>query len=73
MNARYEKYGLPEDHVIEECSELIKAIIKCRRFGNKSRHPRKKVMNYKLVLDEMKDVEKTIRRLRKQMRKKGYK
>ena len=35
----YEKIGTPEDKVIEECAELIKAIMKARRFGYFNRPP----------------------------------
>jgi hypothetical protein len=39
MNKKYKDIGKPSMRVIEECSELIKAIIKAERFGYSNSHP----------------------------------
>lgn len=36
---KYRNIGSPEDKVIEECAELIQAIIKAKRFGWFNHHP----------------------------------
>lgn len=39
-DVNYEHIGKIEDRVIEECSELIKAICKAKRFGWSNYHPK---------------------------------
>lgn len=55
---KYRLVGAVEDRVMEECSELIQAICKARRFGLENYHPRdsEKVSNRQLILNEIDDV-----------------
>lgn len=39
MNEKYKDIGKPSMRVVEECSELIKAIMKAERFGYNRAHP----------------------------------
>ena len=58
---RFEAFGEPEDKLIEECAELIKAISKGKRFGWKEFHPnRPNSNNAQEVLDEIDDVKRAI-------------
>jgi phosphoribosyl-ATP pyrophosphohydrolase len=57
----HEKYaliGTPEDKVIEECAELIQAVMKARRFGYFNCHPDDvhATTNLDLIKMEMDDV-----------------
>lgn len=56
-NPKYMMIGEPEDKVIEECSEVIKAICKARRFGWANYHPDDptKTTNIELVKREIID------------------
>ena len=58
MHLKYCNIGLWEDKVIEEASEVIKAIIKAKRFGLNNYHPTKrpKVINKEEILSEIKDL-----------------
>lgn len=52
----YSHIGQPDDRVIEECSELIQAICKARRFGLDSCFPGKSSPNnMQQILLEMED------------------
>jgi hypothetical protein len=66
----YELIGRIQDRVIEECSELIKAIIKAERFGYENFHPdhpdRK---NWTDILREIDDVMYTCHELDQTLRK----
>ena len=60
---QFRRIGLPEDRLIEECSEVIKAICKAKRFGWEKRHPNYhdgKVNNLQAVRDEIVDVQQAI-------------
>jgi len=62
---RFEAFGEPEDKLVEECAELIKAISKGKRFGWKEYHPdRPNSNNAQEVLDEIDDVERAINGLK---------
>lgn len=61
----YEAFGSPEDKVIEECSEVIKAICKGKRFGWLNYHPnRPELCNAKEALNEIDDLERTLNLLK---------
>ena len=54
MHEEYVDIGLPEDRVVEECSEVIKEICKAKRFGIDNVH--KGRTNRDRILDEMSDL-----------------
>lgn len=57
MNTKFAHIGLAEDKVIEECSEVIQAICKIKRFGLYNYHPdRPESNNRSEVLQEMADL-----------------
>lgn len=59
----------PEDRLIEECSELIHALCKAKRFGWFNFHPNTpNQVNIDTVLSEMADVSWTIKSMEIQMR-----
>jgi hypothetical protein len=61
----YKNIGEAEDRVIEECSELIKAICKARRFGWENYHPTEQpsVPNRTKVIMEIHDCRDAFRAL----------
>jgi hypothetical protein len=67
----YEKIGTPEDKLIEECAELIKAIMKARRFGYFGSKPSdpKKTTNIDLIRAEMNDVQQRLGEYKKHLNK----
>ncbi|MDP2371898.1 hypothetical protein [Rhodoferax sp.] len=63
-NPQYRDVGSTVDRVIEECSELIQALCKARRFGWFNHHPdRPTRTNMDDVLGEMDDVREVMTKL----------
>ena len=58
MDVNYSQYGSPPMLVIEECSELIKALCKADRFGWNNTNPKKSksTTNKQRVEEEIEDV-----------------
>lgn len=57
----YENIGSPYDRVIEECSEVIKAICKAKRFGIENWHPdTPEINNAHQILMEISDLRKVM-------------
>lgn len=64
---RYEKTGDRLDHLVEECAELIKAVMKAKRFGLDNPDPRTGVSNRAQILDEISDLRKRADEARKEL------
>jgi len=62
MHPEFIEIGLPEDKVIEEASEVIKAICKAKRFGLENFNPYdpEKITNKQKILEEMDDLSHAI-------------
>ncbi|MDR0676121.1 MAG: hypothetical protein LBF97_03660 [Elusimicrobiota bacterium] len=65
MNKEYCKVGSPFVRLAEECSEVIKVCMKIERFGLNNYHPKKKVFNFFLLEEEIKDVKRCIKEVEK--------
>lgn len=70
MDEKYRYTGEIEDKTMEECSEVIKAICKAKRFGYENTHPTKGILNWQLILDEINDVENCIKVLKDKIKEK---
>lgn len=70
----YELIGSPEDMVIEECAELIQAVMKARRFGYFNHHPDdpRGTTNLDLIKSEMDDVVKKFNEYEKYLMEISY-
>lgn len=69
MNKKYIKYGTPFVKLAEECSEVIQACMKIERFGLNNYHPTSKITNIAMIESEMADVIRSIKNVRKFIKK----
>ena len=60
MNPDYINIGLPEDKLIEECAEVIQAIIKAKRFGMDTEIPGTRQLTNR-INQEIEDLELAIK------------
>jgi hypothetical protein len=67
MNSDFYKIGHIEDCLIEECSELIQAICKAKRFGLDNWHPVTKVKNRDQIMLEIMDVESRLKQYKNEI------
>jgi hypothetical protein len=58
-------------HLAEECSEVIKSIMKIQRLGLDTIAPTKNVSNRQLLLDEIEDVKKMIKKVKENLKENG--
>jgi hypothetical protein len=75
MNKQYVNIGTPEDHLIEECAELIKSIMKARRFGYFNHPPQihvNRFNNLELIRQEMDDVVEAMAKYEKSLMMLSY-
>ena len=54
---KYAHIGRPAIKLIEECSELIKAVCKGDRFGWEKHHPDRDMSNLEELINEWEDVQ----------------
>lgn len=59
-DSKYVAVGDIEDRVVEECSEVIKAICKIQRFGYLNFHPERKRANVYELADEIADLRRVL-------------
>ena len=64
MDKKYVNIGLPEDKLIEECAEVIQALIKIKRFGIDSINPLTNISNLHRIKSELADLEYAIDKYR---------
>lgn len=70
---KFKDIGSPSIKVIEECSELIKAVCKAERFGFLNHHPdRPEKTNRDEIRAEMDDVVEAFENLERTMRSIGF-
>lgn len=68
---KYKHIGNPEDRIIEECGEILQAVIKGKRFGWDNHHPNKpNISNLRKLYDEIHDVKEAFDDLVKEIKKK---
>lgn len=61
MKKQFKAFGSPQDGVIEECAELIKAICKAERFGYRNYHPSSPgICNAQEIVNEIDDVRRRL-------------
>ena len=54
---KYKHIGSPDDRIIEECGEILQAVIKGRRFGWNNYHPDKpNLSNFEQLRLEISDL-----------------
>jgi hypothetical protein len=63
----YAHIGDIETRVIEECSEVIKALCKVQRFGWFVHHPTSDLRNVDKLQDEIEDLERVLAELKQKM------
>lgn len=63
VNEKYRNTGCVYDRAIEECSELIQAITKAKRFGLYNKHPDTGIANRESIFAEIYDVEMVVSEL----------
>lgn len=71
MNPEYKNTGDVLDRLAEECAEVIKEIMKCKRFGNDGSHPiyTKGKTNIELLFEEIDDTDRIIREVKEKFGK----
>jgi len=67
MNMDYINMGLNEDKLMEECSEVIQAICKAKRFGLDSINPITSLSNRERILAELRDLELAIKNYKEEI------
>ena len=68
MDERFKNYGKVSIRVIEECSELTRAICKAERFGYNNHHPdHPDLFNWMDIQSEIADVRRVIDEFEKSM------
>lgn len=69
MNPLYIQIGKNEDKVVEECAEVIHAIMKTKRFGPLNYHPdNPELLNKDRVLSEIKDLRYALDRYEEELK-----
>lgn len=68
MDRKYINIGLPEDKLIEECAEVIQALIKVKRFGLFGINPLTNISNNDKIKSELDDLEYAIEKYRDELK-----
>lgn len=64
MKKKWKGKGNVQIRMVEECGEVLQALGKAERFGYENRYPKNSKMNYEKLLDEITDLEETLKELR---------